>query len=84
MSSIFFQAVGKPLQAILSSLIRDIICFIPLLLLLPFIHKNVESLLLAAPIADLIGIFVTIILTIYFMKSLKKEEKNMKEIEHKN
>lgn len=84
MSSIFFQAVGKPLQAILSSLIRDIICFIPLLFLLPSIDKNVESLLLAAPIADLIGIFVTIILTIYFMKSLKKEEKNVKEIEHKN
>lgn len=73
MSSIFFQAVGKPLQAISSSLIRDIICFIPLLFLLPSMNQNVESLLLAAPIADLIGILVTVVLTICFMKSLKKK-----------
>ena len=31
MSSIFFQAVGKPFKAILASLIRDIVCFVPLI-----------------------------------------------------
>ncbi len=35
MTSIFFQAVGKPAQAVISSMIRDIICFIPFILILP-------------------------------------------------
>jgi len=35
MTSIFFQAVGKPAQAVISSMIRDIVCFIPLILILP-------------------------------------------------
>ena len=29
MTSIFFQAVGKPIHAVISSLTRDIICFVP-------------------------------------------------------
>lgn len=68
MSSIFFQAAGKPVFAILTSLIRDIICFIPLICILP-IFRGIDGILLAAPIADLIAIICTITLTIvYFAK----------------
>ena len=35
MTSIFFQAVGKPVHAVISSLTRDIICFVPLVITLP-------------------------------------------------
>lgn len=38
MTSIFFQAAGKPVFAIIASLIRDIICFIPLICILPIFY----------------------------------------------
>ncbi|MGM9970966.1 MAG: cytidylate kinase family protein [Anaeroplasmataceae bacterium] len=80
MTSIFFQAVGKPLQAIISSMIRDIICFIPLILILP-IFFGIEGILFAAPIADFIGMTVATILTIMFIRTLKTtQEENDDEV----
>lgn len=73
MSSIFFQAVGKPVFAIISSLTRDIVCFVPLVILLPR-FLEIEGILYAAPIADFIAMIVAVGITIYFMKSLKSEE----------
>lgn len=71
MTSIFFQAVGKPVQAIASSMIRDIVCFIPLILILPRFF-GIEGILFAAPIADLIAVIVAVSLTVIFLRSLKK------------
>lgn len=71
MTSIFFQAVGKPAQAVLSSMIRDIICFIPLILILPRFF-GIEGILFAAPIADFIAMIVATVLTIVFLKSFKE------------
>ncbi len=73
MSSIFFQAVGKPTYAVISSLTRDIICFVPLVILLPK-FLGIEGILYAAPAADLIAILVAVGMTIHFIKSLKKEQ----------
>lgn len=73
-TSIFFQAVGKPLLAIIGSLIRDLVCFVPLIIILP-IFLGIDGILLAAPISDLVGILVVGILTILFFKSLKKTQK---------
>lgn len=73
MTSIFFQAVGKPAQAILSSLIRDIVCFIPLILILP-LFLGIEGILFAAPIADFIAMIVAGALVMVFMRSLKKSQ----------
>lgn len=70
MTSIFFQAVGKPVQAVISSMIRDIVCFIPLILILP-VFFGIEGILFAAPIADFIAMIVAVALTAAFMKSLK-------------
>lgn len=72
-SSIFFQAVGNPVKASIVSLTRDIICFVPLVIILP-IYKGVEGALYAAPVADVIGIIITVILLILFFKKLKTEE----------
>jgi Na+-driven multidrug efflux pump len=72
MSSIFFQAVGKPLYAIVASMIRDIVCFIPLIIILPRFF-GIEVILFAAPCADLIAMIVTIFLTRKFMNTLKTE-----------
>lgn len=77
MTSIFFQAAGKPIQAIISSMIRDIICFIPLILILPRFF-GIEGILFAAPIADFIAMIVASVLTVIFMKSLKENRHQTK------
>jgi Na+-driven multidrug efflux pump len=75
MNSIFFQAVGKPAFAVVSSTIRDVVCFIPLIVILPAISPSVELLLYAAPISDLIAMAVTAGLSVTFIRSLKTAEK---------
>ncbi|MDE7366328.1 MAG: cytidylate kinase family protein [Lachnospiraceae bacterium] len=70
MTSIFFQAVGKPVQAVVSSMIRDIVCFIPLILILPMFF-GIEGILFAAPVADFIAMIVAVSLTVAYMRSLK-------------
>lgn len=70
MTSIFFQAVGKPVQAIVASMVRDIVCFIPLILILPRFF-GIEGILFAAPVADFIAMLVAAALTVAFMRSLK-------------
>lgn len=71
MTSIFFQAVGKPVQAVISSLIRDIVCFIPLILILPAFF-GIEGILFAAPAADFIAMIVAVGLTAAFFKKMKQ------------
>ena len=70
MTSIFFQAVGKPVQAVVSSMIRDIVCFIPLIIILP-IFFGIDGILFAAPAADFIAMIVAALITLSFFKSLK-------------
>ncbi len=80
MSVIFFQSIGKSIHAALSSLIRDIVCFTPLAIILPYIFENkqagtgINGLLIAAPISDIIAIIVIVILTVPFFKKLGKEK----------
>ena len=79
MTSIFFQSVGKPVKAVIASLTRDIVCFVPLVILLPRIFEannpetGVNGILFAAPAADLIGMIVVVALTISYFKSLNKD-----------
>ena len=73
MSSIFFQAAGKPVLAVASALIRDLVCFVPLICILP-IFLGIEGILWASSIADGIAIIVTIVFTVFFFKSLGKDK----------
>jgi putative MATE family efflux protein len=77
-NSIFFQAVGKPLYATVSSIIRDVVCFVPLILILPAIFSDVVAILYAAPIADLLAMGVTAFLSVSFLRSLKREENKLR------
>jgi len=72
-SSIFFQAVGRPVSAMISSLIRDVLIFIPLTLILPR-FMGIKGALWAAPISDLASIVIVAVITIKFFHELKKEE----------
>lgn len=71
MTSIFFQAVGKPIRAVIASMIRDIVCFIPLIIIYPIVFGGVEAILFAAPSADLLAMIVAMALTVPFLRSLK-------------
>ncbi len=75
--SIFFQAVGEPLKAAMVSLARDIVCFIPLVIILPH-FMGIKGVLVAAPIADMLGMILTIILVKSFFNKLEpsKSENN--------
>ena len=71
-SSIFFQAIGLPAKAALISLARDLVVFIPLVMVLPHFF-GIKGLLFAAPIADIVGILLTFFLIRNFLGSLNQE-----------
>lgn len=68
-SSIFLQSISSPLKATLLSLSRDVICFVPLTLLLP-LGLGIEGVLWAAPISDGISFVLTVILIFFEMKKM--------------
>lgn len=69
--SIFFQAVGEPKKATIASLMRDIVCFVPLCFILPNFF-GVNGILYAAPVADIIGIAIAGTLAVRFYTNLGK------------
>lgn len=75
-NSIFFQAAGSPGRAVVASMIRDVICFVPLIYILPAITGDVETILYCAPISDIIAMAVTAVITLSFMKSLDSSAKS--------
>ncbi|MCM1042609.1 MAG: MATE family efflux transporter [Corallococcus sp.] len=79
-TSVFFQAVNCPVKSAVSSLTRDLICFVPLMFIMPAVFESnqagsgVVGLLWAAPIADGIGAAVSLALTLaHFLKRRKTE-----------
>lgn len=78
MTAVFFQSIGKSVHAVVSSVVRDILCFTPLALLLPAVMEKtkegngINGILYAAPISDFIAVIVIIILTISFFRKSKE------------
>lgn len=72
--SIFFQAVGEPLKAAVVSLMRDIVLFVPLVLILPNAMHSINGVLWAAPVADIVGIIVAGSLVLVYLHRLGKKE----------
>ena len=70
MNSIFFQAVGRPMHAVIASTVRDVACFVPLIVILPAAFSSVEAILYAAPLSDIIAMIVTAVLSVNFIRSL--------------
>lgn len=68
--SIFFQAVGEPIKAAIVSLSRDIVLFVPLVIILPRIMNNINGILWAAPVADIIGIIISVSLVVAYLRRL--------------
>lgn len=70
--AIFFQAVGEPVKATIVSLARDIVLFVPLVLILPH-FMGIEGALWAAPAADIIGIVISASLAVAYFRHLGKD-----------
>ena len=79
MTTVFFQSIGKSVQAVVTSLIRDILCFTPLALCLSAILERntagngINGILLAAPLSDAVAAVVILVLTVSFFRKLGKE-----------
>lgn len=70
-TAVFLQSVGQPVKATVTSLFRDIICFIPFMLCLP-LAMDIDGAVWAAPCADAAGIIVTAALILAFFVKFKK------------
>lgn len=64
-----FQALGKPVPALLLALLRQVLVLIPLILILPKFW-GLDGIWLAFPIADGLSFLLTVIMVIAVMKSL--------------
>ncbi len=67
MTSLFFQAAGKPVRAVVASVLRDVLFFIPLAVTLP-LSMGIDGVLWAAPIADGIAIIIAAVITVTYFK----------------
>ncbi len=86
MCSGYFQATGHPFYSGVLSLSRQVLLFIPLLLILPR-YWGVEGAWFCAPIADAGSIILTFCVTTYSVKKLnlaiqKQKEKETKKVEN--
>lgn len=76
MASIFFQALGKPMKAATLSLSRQILFFLPALLILPR-FLGLEGCLFAGPVADGLSFLLASIFMRNEIKHLDEEEAKM-------
>lgn len=74
-SSTFFTSIGKPVKGIFLSLTRQIIFFVPILIILP-IFMGIDGILYTGCVADLLSGIIAIIMTVFEFKDMKGLEKN--------
>lgn len=78
-SANYFQAVGKPYKAMILSLSRQVIIFLPAVLILPKFW-GLDGVLLAQPVADILAAILTGILLIFEVKRLDQDYKSTNSI----
>ncbi|MDD7209001.1 MAG: MATE family efflux transporter [Lachnospiraceae bacterium] len=69
--STFFTSIGKPAKGIFLSLTRQILFFIPLLLILPR-FMGIDGCIFCGPIADFLSAVVTVIMAVLEFKGMPK------------
>ena len=80
MSAVFFQSIGKPVQSMISSILKGIICLVPFTLLLcRVLEQNqpgtgIFGVLIAGPLADLVSGIAVGVMTVFFFRSLKNQK----------
>ena len=66
--SIFFQAIGKALPALFLSLLREVMVFIPLLLLFSG-YFGLDGVWFARPVSDLLAFIITMVMIVRELKN---------------
>ena len=79
-TSVFLQALGKPVMAMGLSLLRDFILSVPFAIVLPMFF-GVEGALLSGPIADIGSFIAVLIMSRIMLKELRKKENDEAELE---
>ncbi|MGI6066013.1 MAG: MATE family efflux transporter [Bacillota bacterium] len=79
----YFQAIGKPIHAMFLSLSRQVLIFIPALLILPKFF-GLDGVIASGPVADLMSTIVTGIFLYWDMRHLngKKQEQEVELMNH--
>lgn len=72
-TSTFFTSIGKPVKGIFLSLTRQILFFLPFLIVLPM-FLGLDGIIYSGPIADFLAAIVTIAMAIFEFKAMKKLE----------
>ncbi len=72
-NAIFFQAVGKPSYATITTMLRDIFCFLPLMFIICY-FVGIEGVLIASPISDFLAFLISVIFLVKFMKQIKEQK----------
>lgn len=73
-SSIFFQSIGKPIKAMLSTMSRQLLFFLPAAFILSA-NFGIEGILYAGPVGDILATITVAILITGEMRLLNKEIK---------
>lgn len=76
MAGVYFQAVGKPMQAVVLSLSRQVLFTMPLMVILP-LFWGVTGIMYAYPLADCFSITLATILLLREMKHLRQLEQEL-------
>ncbi len=76
----YFQAVGKPVKSMILSLSRQVLVLIPALLILPYFFE-MNGILAAGPLSDLISFIITGIWLSFELKYLNRKQLQKKEQE---
>lgn len=75
-TSTFFTSIGKPIKGVFLSLTRQIIFFIPILLVMPLFF-GIDGILYTGPIADLMSAAVAVLMALYEFNVMKKMSENI-------
>lgn len=70
-ASNFFTAIGKPLKGIVLSLTRQILFFLPLVVLFP-IYFGIDGIMYAGPVADFTAAAIGIVLSVYEIRKMNQ------------
>jgi putative MATE family efflux protein len=73
----FFSSIGKPIKGVFISLTRQIIFFLPILIILPHFF-GINGIIYTGPSADLLSAIVTILMTYIEFKSMNRMEAKIK------
>ena len=76
-SSTFFTSIGKPIKGVFLSLTRQIIFFVPILLVLPK-FMGIDGILYTGPICDLLSGIVALVMTIFEFRLMTDMSKNQR------